>query len=99
MVSKANRLKFESEKLFALTKKANDYVVPPPPKPKAPRSANLYAEFNSGPLVTAPVDKDGNVGKSFSICACGDHEPVHKGYCVNCIKKLKARFEKLIEKF
>lgn len=33
------------------------------------------------------------------ICACGDTDPKFKGYCENCVKKLKTKFDYLIEKF
>lgn len=33
------------------------------------------------------------------ICACGDTDPKFKGYCENCVKKLKKKFDYLIEKF
>lgn len=31
-----------------------------------------------------------------TICACGEINPEHRGYCTNCVKKLKARFDTLI---
>ena len=49
MVSKANRLKMESEKTFVLTQKAKEFKVPPKTKAK-PKEQNIFAEFKNGPL-------------------------------------------------
>jgi len=33
-----------------------------------------------------------------SICICGDPNPMFKGYCENCIRKLKEKFDKILIK-
>jgi hypothetical protein len=57
LVSKANRLKFESEKMFSITKKASEYVVPPKSaKPPPTKEANIFSEFGLGPLSMTSAD-------------------------------------------
>jgi len=34
-----------------------------------------------------------------SICACGNLNPEHKGYCTDCVKKLKIRYDLLLDDF
>ena len=100
LISKANRLKFESEKMFALTKKAKDTVVPVKSiKPPPSKEANIFAEFGSGPLSTGETEGSGKHTAKYHICTCGDPNPTMKGYCVECVKKLKAKFDKCLVKF
>jgi len=100
LVSKANRLKFESEKIFALNKKAQDTVVPTSkPRPPPSKEPNLFAEFSSGPLSSTTASSKGAPTYQMKICACGEPDPQFKGYCENCVKKLKAKFDKLLERF
>jgi len=100
LVSKANRLKFESEKIFAITKKAAEYVVPPKSaKPTSAREANIFAEFGTGPLNMTGADSTSKKKELYTRCACGDPNPTLKGHCIECVKKLKARFEKALSKF
>ena len=33
------------------------------------------------------------------LCACGSEEPIHRGYCGDCIKKFKNRFMGRLERF
>ena len=35
--------------------------------------------------------------QEISICACGNLNPEHRGYCTNCVKKLKARYDQLLD--
>jgi hypothetical protein len=94
LVSNSNRLKFESEKLFALKAKAEAYVVPPKKPARPPTEKSLFSDFAQGP-VSSGENSDPNSKKAnrFSICACGDTEPVIKGYCKACVTKLKAKFD------
>ena len=98
--SKANRLKAEAEKLFAHKAKAEAFKSPPKAKPKPPKEENLFAELSAGPLGgatsgSASAKKD----KAPSLCRCGAFDPEYKGYCGDCVKKLKSKFDYLIEKF
>ena len=34
-----------------------------------------------------------------SICACGALNPEHRGYCSECVRKLKARYDQLLTDF
>ncbi len=37
--------------------------------------------------------------QELSICACGKLNPEHRGYCTDCVKKLKVRYDQLLEDF
>ncbi len=37
--------------------------------------------------------------QELSICACGNLNPEHRGYCTDCVKKLKVRYDQLLEDF
>lgn len=97
--SRANRLKFESEKTYALIAKAKEYKVPDKiAKPKK-KEANIFAEFGTGPLSATTASQSVSSDSGFNICVCGNVEAHHKGYCINCVKKHKERFDKLIKRF
>ena len=99
-MTQANRLKVECEKMFAQTQKAKDFKDPPKAKPKAPKEENLFADFSSGPLGGTSASSKGaarNTGPN--LCQCGASEPAYKGYCEDCVKKLKKRFDYMLEKF
>ena len=34
-----------------------------------------------------------------SICSCGNLNPSHRGYCTECVKKLKTRYDKLLDEY
>ena len=34
-----------------------------------------------------------------SICSCGNLNPSHRGYCTECVKKLKTRYDKLLDDY
>ena len=100
MVSNSNRLKFESEKLFALKAKADAYVVPPKKPARPPVEKSLFSDFSQGPVITENSDPNAKrTSTKINICSCGDPEPVIKGYCKACVTKLKAKFDVLLEKF
>lgn len=102
LVSKANRLKMESEKTFILTEKAKEYKEPPKVKSK-PKEVNVFQDFTGGPLTRAtPGDSttaSSEVSLYSQICSCGSRGDVFKGYCKECIKKMRTKFEKLLERF
>jgi len=98
--SKANRLKAEAEKLFAHKAKAEAFKSPPKAKPKPPKEENLFAELSAGPLGGATSGSAGaKKSKAPNLCRCGAFDPEYKGYCGDCVKKLKSKFDYLIEKF
>lgn len=33
------------------------------------------------------------------LCACGEQNPQHRGYCTNCVVKMKSKFDALILKY
>ena len=35
----------------------------------------------------------------FSICACGTLSPEHRGYCTECVRKLKAKLDRLLDEY
>lgn len=37
--------------------------------------------------------------KPTPICACGNGEPLFKGYCLECVSKLKTRFTTYLDKY
>lgn len=88
LVSKANRLKMESEKTFILTQKAKEYKEPPAIKSK-PKTINVFQDFIGGPLSRAtPGDStmaSSEVSIYSQICSCGSRSDVFKGYCKECI--------------
>ena len=45
---------------------------------------------------TKPISGTMTKNKPMAICACGEPNPEHRGYCTNCVRKLKARFDSLI---
>lgn len=84
--------------MFGHTKKAQDFKEPPKAKPKAPKEENLFAEFSAGPLGNTKTTKE-KKDRGPNLCSCGAGEPSFKGYCEKCVKKLKKKFDYLIEKF
>lgn len=98
MISKMNRLKFETEKAYQFADKAKNFKEPPP-KPKVERDS-LFAEFDSGPMGgTAGMGSTAASKMSgVKICKCGSRSPRFKGYCEECVTKLKKRYELLSER-
>jgi|LauGreDrversion4_2_1035121.scaffolds.fasta_scaffold176342_1 hypothetical protein len=37
--------------------------------------------------------------KELAICACGKLDPKCRGYCLECVKKLKTRFDDVVKKY
>ena len=33
------------------------------------------------------------------LCACGAQNPMHRGYCTECVTKMKSKFDALVEKY
>ena len=48
---------------------------------------------------TADGGKQANYNQGPKICACGAFDPEFKGYCTDCVQKLKTKFDYLIGKF
>jgi hypothetical protein len=47
----------------------------------------------------AENSKAKNVITNAMVCVCGAKDPAYRGYCRECIAKLKATFDKCLEKF
>ena len=60
--------------------------------------ASLFSGFDSGPL-SASTSASSTSRPQIRICACGSRSPRFKGYCEDCVKKLKKKFDTLISKF
>ena len=60
----------------------------------------MFAELSAGPLAsTAAGSTSSKKDKGPNLCRCGAFDPEYKGYCEKCVKKLKTKFDYLIEKF
>ena len=35
--------------------------------------------------------------QEIEFCACGNQNPAHRGYCTECVKKLKTRYDQLLD--
>jgi uncharacterized paraquat-inducible protein A len=46
-----------------------------------------------------PQQKGMTAKQAVSLCACGEQNPQHRGYCTNCVVKIKSKFEALILKY
>lgn len=44
------------------------------------------------------VKKQNMFDTSSQFCACGAKQPEHKGYCLECVAKLKDKFTELLAK-
>jgi len=80
----------------------NAKVAPPRASNMPAKNTDLEAQFkemvsskNVGKL-TKPASASTTQNKTIAICACGEPNPEHRGYCTNCVTKLKARFDSLI---
>ena len=57
------------------------------------------AAFSSGPVSSTSGSSAGGKEKVFYPCACGNPNPVMKGYCKECVQKLRDKFKVFIDKF
>lgn len=91
----------ETEKNVLLTQKARDYK-PPPKKRALTQKDPMNSEIQGGPLSQImQMNESGSRPKNaelMMICACGNRAEL-KGYCMNCIDKLKKKHNYLVNKF
>lgn len=99
LITQQNKFKADCERLFALTKKAQEYKPPPKPKPKPKKPQDDFLnQLGQGPVVPSTAEKV-KKEQTYQICACGGVDPEFKGYCQECVKKMKAKYDYLHEKF
>lgn len=108
MITKQLRLKKDTEntlKLMEEAKIANPEV--PKPKEAAAKEPDMMEEFKSlvtgSAFIQPSAAKKGKLAMSgalaaknkteLSICSCGNLNPMHRGYCTDCVKKLKAKYD------
>jgi chromosome segregation ATPase len=71
-------------------------------QPNLPKPSTIEAEFNkmvSRGVQSSAASEKQKKSKVNAICACGNPEPQFKGYCMDCVQKLKARFDAYLEKW
>lgn len=72
-------------------------------QPNIQKTPSFQQEFNkmvSGGVTSAQAQKEQAKKKQLQgICACGNPEPSFKGYCLECVQKLKQRFDSYLEKW
>ena len=90
MITRQNTIKAECEKAVLLKKKAEEYK-PPPPEVKKEKGLDLFGTDGS-------ASKSGKKTR-INMCACGVSDPEFKGYCGDCVKKLKDKFNRHIAKY
>ena len=106
MLTKQQKMKTQTEKNLKDLQEANLAPKDPPKAPAvAKKNTDLADEFNR--MVNYQGSQrgvgqaEGGVGKNkgFSVeyCGCGSTEPVHRGYCSECVKKLMERFKLLLD--
>ena len=107
-ITKQLRLKKETENSLKLIEEAK-LVKPVAPPKKIEKETDLVAEFralvssSTGTASAAGAAKPKKLAMSgalakknaqeLKICACGNLNPEHRGYCTECVKKLKARYD------
>ena len=61
--------------------------------------AGTYAQ---GPAKKEKLAMSGAMAKKkeeIKICGCGELNPMHRGYCTNCVKKLRVRYDQLLDTY
>ena len=109
MITKQLRMRKDTENTLKLIEEAK-LVQPAPKVKKQEQEPDLVSEFKS--LVSRSAFKPsappkqklamsgalaGKNKQEISICACGNLNPEHRGYCTECVKKLKARYDQLLD--
>jgi len=113
MITKQLRVKKETENSLRLIEEAK--LVKPSAKVSKPApEPDLVQEFKNlvSRQPTSNAKASGNKGKlamsgamasknssALSICACGNLNPEHRGYCTECVTKLKTRYDQLLDEF
>jgi len=94
-------LKFDCERTTLLTEKARDFKDHPKPR-KVTKEESALHDLGTGPVqikggVAAGLE-DGRFRHRQTLCSCGNQDPEFKGYCLECVEKLKNKYELLEEK-
>lgn len=109
MITKQLRLKKATENTLKLIEEAK-LVQPAQAPKKLEREPDLLAEFKAlvsqssgAPAKTGKLAMSGAMAKKnatqISICSCGNLDPQIRGYCIDCVKKLKVRYDELLDEF
>jgi len=112
MVTRKNKAKVQTEKTLKDIDNAKNAPKNPRPEPQPIQKDNdLTEEFrtlvNTGSRVKGIPQKPGKTGLNkkanmfdtgSTFCGCGAQNPEHKGYCLNCVAKLKDKFTELLGK-
>lgn len=113
MITKQLRVKKETENSLRLIEEAklvkpSAKIIKPAPEPdlmqefknlvsRQPTNSNSNAA-NKGKLAMSGAMANKNAS-ALSICACGNLNPEHRGYCTECVTKLKTRYDQLLDEF
>lgn len=109
MITKQLRLKKETENNLKLIEEAK-IANPEVPKAKDVKEPDMMEEFksmvNGSAFIQQPTAKKSKLVMSgalaaknkteLSICICGNLNPMHRGYCTDCVKNLKAKYDLLL---
>jgi len=101
LLTKQLRMRKAVELAAKYIEEAKNAKLAPPRTSNAPaRASDLESQFkeivSSSNVIKSTKPPSATKNKVMSICACGEPNPEHRGYCINCVKKLKARFDSLI---
>eukprot|EP00347_Sterkiella_histriomuscorum_P014269 403361529 len=103
LITKQLKLQKDYEKSLKTIQEAKN-AKPLAPKPNIPPSQTKeFLDVNkmfSGLAVTqGDKAKTAQKSETINICACGNRDPRHKGYCTDCLRKLKETFDRYLAKF
>lgn len=80
-----------------------DWKEPAAAKPAQAKDAADLAmtQLKVGPVSAFDQTSASTSASDFSskLCSCGSEYPIHRGYCADCIKKLKDRFVGRLQRF
>jgi len=103
-ITKNLKLKSDTEKILKNIQEA-EMVKPAGRKPNLEgKDPDVVAEFKSlvsGDTFKRPAkttEAGAQKTPEINICACGELDPQHKGYCTECLTKLKAKYDVVLEK-
>ena len=110
MATNQLRIKKATENILKTIEEAKACKPAPvqPPKVKDPDLVNEFKNLVSGSFAKSTTKKSklpasGAMQKreeEVKICGCGEvNVPMIKGYCMTCIKKLKTRYDALLDEY